>query len=375
MRILIAPQEFKGTLTAVQAASAVRDVVARVLSSAQLDVAPLSDGGPGFVAALLDAAGGEPRECLVQDPLGRAITAQWGTISGGRTAVLEMAAASGLSLLAPSERDPRCTTTFGTGQLIQAALDANCGLILLGIGGSATNDGGVGAAEVLGVKFLDRNGKPLARGGAALAALERIDLSGRDPRLDRVQLSIAADVNNPLLGPTGASAIYGPQKGATPEVVAELDGALFQLAKITRAQLGRDLANIPGAGAAGGLAFGLMAFLGGQLKSGFKLVSEALHLEERVDRADLVMTGEGRLDRQTSYAKGPGSLASLAKRKGKRTIIFVGQVDPSFSRAGSPFDEIVEVSTRQFGLDPTGSTPRALLEAGVEHWARKEAGR
>ena len=375
MRILIAPQEFKGTLTAVQAASAVRDVLARVLGSAHLDMAPLSDGGPGFVAALLDATGGESHQCLVQDPLGRLITARWGTIPGGRTAILEMASASGLSLLASSERDPRDTTTFGTGQLIRAALDANCSQILLGIGGSATNDGGAGAAEALGVKFLDRHGKPLPHGGAALAELERIDLLGRDPRLERVELSIAADVNNPLLGPTGASAIYGPQKGASSKMIAELDHALSRLAEITRKQLSQDFANIPGAGAAGGLAFGLIAFLGGQLKSGFKLVSEALHLEERVEQADVVVAGEGRLDRQTSYAKGPGSLASLAKRKGKRTVIFAGRVDPSFSHAESPFDEVLEVSTRQFGLDPTGSSPRALLEAGVEHWARKEAGR
>src|SRR5262249_7546991 len=219
--------------------------------------------------------------------------------------VLEMAAASGLSLLAPSERDPRRTTTFGTGELIRAALDANCERILLGIGGSATNDGGAGAAAALGVRFLGSDGKPLPRGGAALAALERIDLTGRDSRLDLVELSIAADVNNPLLGPTGASHIYGPQNGATPEMVLELDRALARFADVARAQLRRDYSTIPGAGAAGGLAFGVMSFLGGQLKSGFQLVSEALHLDERIDRAEVVITGEGRLDGQSSYGKGP----------------------------------------------------------------------
>src|SRR5215472_12368774 len=278
MRILIAPQEYKGTLTAVEAASAIASAIRRVVGSAELDIAPLSDGGPGFVSALLDAARGEPRDCRVQDPVGRPINARWGTIAQGKIAVLEMAAASGLSLLAASERDPRQTTTFGTGELIRAALDANCERILLGIGGSATNDGGAGAAQALGVKFLSGDGKPLPRGGAALARLENIDLTGRDSRLNLVELLIAADVNNPLLGPTGASNIYGPQKGATPEIVRELDRALARLAEVTRTLLRRDYSNVPGAGAAGGLAFGLMSFLGGQLKSGFELVSEALHL-------------------------------------------------------------------------------------------------
>jgi glycerate 2-kinase len=371
MRILVAPQEFKGTLTAVQAASAIRDAIGRVLTSAQLDLAPLSDGGPGFVDALLGAAQGEQRQSLVQDPLGRPVAARWGTIAGGRTAVLEMAAASGLLRLAFPERDPRRTTTFGTGELIRAALDANCRQILLGIGGSATNDGGAGAAEALGVRFFDGEGKPLARGGAALAQLKRIDLAGRDPRLNQVQLWVAADVTNPLVGPTGASAVYGPQKGADPKMVLELDLALFRLAEVTRAQIGRDVAGEPGAGAAGGLGFGLMAFCGAQLKSGFKLVCEALNLEERIERADIVATGEGRLDRQNSYGKGPGALAALAKRKGKRIVIFAGKVDASFSASDSPFDEVLEVSTRQFGLDPATSTPRRLLEAGVEHWARR----
>jgi len=374
MRILIAPQEFKGTLTAVEAAGAVASAIRRTLRSPELDVAPLSDGGPGFVNALLGAANGEPHDCRVQDPLGRLITARWGTIGEGKTAVLEMASASGLSLLSASERDPRHTSTFGTGELIRAALDADCARILLGIGGSATNDGGAGAAEALGVKFLRGDGRPLPRGGAALARLEQIDLTGRDSRLDLVELFIAADVNNPLLGATGASNIYGPQKGATPEMVRELDRALGRLAEVTRTQLRRDYSNIPGAGAAGGLAFGLLSFLGGQLKSGFQLVSEALHLPERIDLAELVITGEGRLDRQSSYGKGPGSIATMAKRKGKRTVMFAGRVDASFLPSDSPFDEVREVSSYGSGVEPTKTTARAILEAAVERWAREEIG-
>ena len=369
MRILVAPQEFKGTLTAVQAASAMREALTAVLGSVQLDVAPLSDGGPGFVDALLNAARGEARQSLVEDPFGRQVAAGWGMIAAGRTAVVEMAAASGLTLLAASEHDPRRTSTFGTGELIGAALDASCEQILLGVGGSATNDGGAGAAAALGVRFLDAHGQPLPRGGAALARLERIDLSGRDPRLERVQLFVAADVNNPLCGPTGASSVYGPQNGADAQTVSELDGALARLAQVTLREIGCDFANLAGAGAAGGLAFGMLAFCGAQLRSGFELVCHQLGLEQRIEGADLVLTGEGRLDRQSSYGKGPGSLAALAKRHGKRTVIFAGRVDRSFSAADSLFDEVLEVSTRQFGLDPSAATPAQLLQAAVEHWA------
>ncbi len=371
MRILISPQEFKGTLTAVQAAEAIASAIARVLPSAQLEVAPIADGGPGFVDALVGATVGKYRESQVEDPLGRPVTARWGMLGEG-TAVLEMAAASGLLRLSPPERDPRRASTFGTGELIRAALDANCRRIFLGIGGSATNDGGAGAAEALGVRFLDREGKPLPSGGAALARLERIDLAGRDPRLEAVQLRVAADVTNPLLGPTGASAIYGPQKGADAKAVEELDLALSRLAEVSRALLGQDLATVSGAGAAGGLAFGLMAFCGGQLKRGFEVVAETLGLEERAGRADVVIVGEGRLDQQSAYGKGPGSLAALAKRHGKRTVIFAGRVDPSYSPSMSPFDQVIEVSAGRAGLDPTTSTARALLEAAAEDWARRE---
>jgi glycerate kinase len=372
MRILISPQEFKGTLTALQAANAIASAIARVFPSAQLELAPIADGGPGFVDALVGITGGRYRKSQVQDPLGRPVIARWGTISDG-TAILEMAAASGLLRLHPSERAPRRASTFGTGELIRAALDVGCPRIFLGIGGSATNDGGVGAAEALGVRFLDREGRPLPRGGAALARLERIELDDRDPRLDAVQLWIAADVTNPLLGPTGASAIYGPQKGADDQAVRELDLALSRLAEVTRTLLGQDSSSVPGAGAAGGLAFGLLAFCGGRLKRGFEVVAESLGLEERAGRADVVITGEGRLDQQSAYGKGPGSLAALAKRKGKRTVIFAGSVDPSYLRSKSPFDQVVEVGSSRLGLDPTPSNAGVLLEAAAEDWARREA--
>jgi glycerate 2-kinase len=372
MRILISPQEFKGTLTALQAANAIARAIGRILPSAHLEIAPIADGGPGFLDAIVSITGGKYLKSQVEDPLGRPVAARWGTIGGG-TAILEMAEASGLLRLDPAERDPRRTSTFGTGQLIRAALDADCPRIFLGIGGSATNDGGVGAAEALGVRFLDREGMLLPRGGAALSRLDRIDLAGRDPRLDIVQLWIAADVTNPLLGPTGASAIYGPQKGADEQAVRELDLALARLAEVTHTLLGHDLSAVSGAGAAGGLAFGLLAFCGGRLKRGFEVVAESLGLEERAGRADVVITGEGRLDEQSAFGKGPGSLAALAKRKGKRTVIFAGRVDPSYFRSKSPFDQVVEVGGSRPGLDPTPSNAGVLLEAAAEDWARREA--
>ncbi|HEX9507886.1 MAG TPA: glycerate kinase, partial [Myxococcales bacterium] len=258
-------------------------------------------------------------------------------------AVIEMAAASGLSLLTAEERKPSLTSTYGTGQLISAALDAGCARIAVGMGGSATNDGGAGAVEALGIRFFGAGGQPLARGGAALCQLDRIDLKHRNRRLDEVELCVAVDVINPLLGSTGATHIYGPQKGGDPEGLSPLERGMTRLAEIARATLKKDFASIPGAGAAGGLAFGLMAFCGARLKSGFEWFAEVLDLEQRIEQADLVLTGEGRLDAQTFFGKGPGALANLAKRKGKRTVIFAGAVEHPTPSAPFPFDEVVRI--------------------------------
>lgn len=370
MRILIAPQEFKGTLTASQAARAMEAGIRRVLADADLEVCPIADGGPGTVDALVDALGGERRSARVHDPLGRPVDAVWGLVEGGATAVIEMAAASGLALLRPWERDPRRASTFGTGELLRAALDAGCAKVIVGVGGSATNDGGTGAAAALGVRFLDERGEPLPPGGAALARLARIDISGRDPRLDRVDLLVATDVTNPLYGPEGAAAVYGPQKGADEGAVAELDAALTRLAAVVREQLGLDLALKPGVGAAGGLAYGLCVFCGGRLAPGFDLIAKAVGLSERIAQADIVVTGEGRLDRQTEQGKGPGELARRAKRRGIRVVMFAGTVDSSFDAGYGLFDEIIRVTPP--GAKPPGSGEEAssLLEAAAERWAR-----
>ena len=292
MRVLVAPQEFKGSLTAVEAAAAIGQGVQRVYPEAVIDSAPVADGGPGTVEAMVQTANGRTSIARVDGPLGDPVDARWGRIDNGRTAVIEMAAASGLTLLRTSDLDPRRASTYGTGQLIRHALDAEVERILIGVGGSATNDGGAGMAEALGAVLLDEQGNRLPPGGAALANLAQIRTEEFDPRVAAVEMTVLCDVHNPLLGPEGASAVYGPQKGADPACVAQLDRALANFAGVLERDLDASVADVPGAGAAGGLAAGLMAFCGATLQSGFAAVSEAVNLAQRIAEADLVLTGE-----------------------------------------------------------------------------------
>jgi glycerate 2-kinase len=326
VQILIAPQEFKGSLTARDAAEAIAGGLRRALPDAILDLAPMADGGPGTVDAILSSKPGHLETALVHDPVGRPIEAHWGLLDDA-TAVIEMAAASGLVLLTPDERDPRLTTTFGTGELIHATLDAGCRRLIIGIGGSATNDAGAGMAQALGARLLDAAGHDLPPGGAALARLARIDLSRLDPRLKECAVIAATDAVNPLVGPTGASFVYAPQKGATPQAVEELDASLRHFAEIVKRDLGVDVASLPSAGAAGGLGGGLVAFLGARIESGAELVAKAIGLAKRMERADLVFTGEGRLDAQTAYGKSVSIVARLAKERGRPVIAFAGSIE------------------------------------------------
>jgi glycerate kinase len=362
-RWLVAPQEFKGTLTAAEAASALAEGLRQGAPGVELDVAPLADGGPGTVDALLAGLGGERVTCTVQGPLGAPVRATYGLLDSGRTAVIEMAAASGLSLLAPDERDPRRTSTVGTGELMRAALDRGCERLILGLGGSATNDGGTGALAALGFQFLDAHGVPLPPGGAALKRLARVDASACHPRLAHVEVLVATDVTAPLLGPDGASRLFGPQKGADAHTVAELESALAHLADV----VAPGLAQVPGVGAAGGFGYGLAALAGGKIVSGYELVARTLRLSERLAAADLVLTGEGRFDRQTALGKGPGSLAREARAHGKHTVMFAGIVAPDASEGGSPFDAVVEVSAL---APPHVSHAEALRHAG-SWWASR----
>jgi glycerate kinase len=333
VRIVLAPQEFKGSLTAAEAAEAMAAGVRRARPDAEPDLAPVADGGPGTVAAVVAATGGELRRAGCRDPLGRPVEAAFGLIDGGRTAVIEMAAAAGLVLLRPEERDPRTAGTEGVGDLIRAALDAGAARLLIGLGGSATNDGGAGMARALGARLLHRDGHELPAGGAALLDLHAVDISGMDRRLRAAAVTGATDVRNPLCGPEGASAVYGPQKGATPDDVRLLDAALGRYAEVIARDLGVDVAGVPGAGAAGGLGAGLLAFLGAELRSGFELVAEAAHLEERIATAGLVLTGEGRLDGQSLFGKTTVGVARLAARQRVPVVALCGGLGDGWQRA------------------------------------------
>lgn len=330
MRIVIAPQALKGSLSAAETGQAIARGAREVYPEADLVVVPVADGGEGTTRALVDATGGQLRERVVSGPLGEPVTAFWGLLGDGQTAVIEMAASSGLPLVPPSRRDPRITTTRGVGELIRAALDEGCTHFIIGLGGSATNDGGAGMAQALGARLLDAWDHDLPPGGAALARLARVETRGLDARLAHCICEVACDVTNPLCGPTGASAVYGPQKGATPAVVAELDAALAHYAEIIARDLGRTVRDVPGAGAAGGLGAGLLAFLNVTLRPGAQIVLEAVHLAEHLQNADLVITAEGRLDNQTAYGKSVGAVAALAQKYRLPVLAIAGSLGDNY---------------------------------------------
>ena len=325
-RVLVCPQSYKGSLDAVGVAEAMVAGLRQVWPEAAFDVVPVADGGEGTVEALVNATGGSYREAAVEDPLGRPVTARWGMLGDGQTAVIEMAAASGLPLLQRSERDPLVTSTFGTGQLIKAALDAGARRLIVGIGGSATNDGGAGMAFALGARFIDAQGKYLPRGGKALGKLSRIDISRLDQRLGETEIIVASDVTNPLTGPDGASEVYGPQKGATPEGVRTLDAALARYAEVLKADLGADVANVPGAGAAGGLGAGLMAFGNARMERGVDLIFAAMEFDRHLDGCGIVFTGEGRIDDQDVFGKAPIVVAERAQARNLPVVVIVGSI-------------------------------------------------
>ncbi|QKG64797.1 glycerate kinase [Pseudomonas sp. B14-6] len=330
MKIVIAPDSFKDSLSAQGVADAIAVGLAQVWPDAQLVKCPMADGGEGTVESILAACEGELRRTQVRGPLGITVDAAWGWLPQTRTAIIEMAEASGLQLVPPWQRDACVSSTFGTGELIRAALDAGAQRVILAIGGSATNDGGAGAMQALGVKLLDVQGQALAPGGLALAQLACIDLSAIDPRLADVRFDIAADVNNPLCGPHGASAIFGPQKGASPEQVLQLDAALGHFAELCAQALGKDVQHEPGSGAAGGLGFAAKAFLEAQFKAGVEVVAELVGLSEAVKGADLVITGEGRFDAQTLRGKTPFGVARVAREQGVPVIVIAGTLGEGY---------------------------------------------
>lgn len=324
MKIVIAPDSFKESLSAMGVATAIEQGFRQIYPDASYVKVPMADGGEGTVESMVEASEGCYHTTEVTGPLGKKVQARWGVMGDGRTAIIEMAAASGLHHVPMAQRNPLITTSYGTGELIVAALDSGAEKIILGIGGSATNDGGAGMMQALGAALYDAEDRQLAPGGGSLAQLDHIDLRGLDPRLKSVTLTVACDVNNPLCGPNGASAVFGPQKGATPEMVAALDSTLNHWGEKMAETSGRDVREVAGAGAAGGMGAALVGLLNAQLKPGVEIVVDALRLEEHVKDATLVITGEGRLDSQSVCGKTPIGVANVAKRHNKPVIALAG---------------------------------------------------
>ncbi len=319
-------------MTALEAAQAMEAGIRRVLPDADCDLVPMADGGEGTVQAVIDALGGELVTVPVHDAMGRPVTVPYGYVARSGLAIIEMAAASGLGMIAPADRDVLRASTFGTGEVVRDALDRGARQFIVGIGGSATNDAGAGLAQALGVRFLDASGTELPPGGAALAHLASVDTSGLDPRLADSHFEIACDVDNPLLGERGASAVFGPQKGATPELVTQLDAALARWADIVEPVVSRNVRDIPGAGAAGGLGAALAAFIPtADLRRGVEIVVDAVKLTEHARGADWVFTGEGGIDFQTMHGKTPQGVLQAAKSQGVPVVMFGGRITPDAS--------------------------------------------
>ena len=324
VRIVVAPDSFKGSLDAAAVCEAIARGIHKADAGAIVVSVPMADGGEGTVPAVVRATGGRLKQVKVTGPLGEPVDSFYGIIDDGRTAVMEMASAAGLPLVPEERRNPLITTTRGVGELIADAIREGCRRVVMGIGGSATNDGGAGMAQALGVRLLDATGCDIGNGGAALLDLSTVSVSGLLPGVKDAEFIVACDVDNPLYGPRGAAAVFGPQKGATPEMVHLLDTALERLARIIEKDLGRSVWQVPGAGAAGGLGAGLMSFLGATLKSGVELVIETVGLEARMQGADFVITGEGRMDEQTLMGKVPQGVARRAMRHDLPVVAIVG---------------------------------------------------
>lgn len=325
MKIVIAPDSYKGSLTAKEACTAIKKGVLKAVPDAEIITIPMSDGGEGTTRSLVDSLGGEMVKCKVLNPLGEAITAEYAILSD-HTAVIEMAEASGLTLIGKERRDPMKSTTYGTGEMIRDALDRGCRNFILGIGGSATNDGGAGMAQALGFGLLDRNGRQIPFGGAGLAEADRIDRSTADPRIGESRFIVACDVDNPLCGENGASNVFGPQKGATPEMIGILDKNLGYFADIIERDIGVYVKDTPGAGAAGGLGAAMLAFLNASLRKGVDIVIDAVGLKSSLQGADLVITGEGSCDFQTVKGKTPYGVAKTAQQLDIPAVIIAGHV-------------------------------------------------
>jgi glycerate 2-kinase len=366
MRVVVAPDKFKGTLTAAQAAEAISEGWRRGDPKAEIDRVPVADGGEGTLDALVSALDGRIEWARVRGPLGDPVDAAYGIAetNRGRIAIVEMARASGLALVAEERRQPRRATTYGTGELILQASRHRPDRLIVCIGGSATTDGGAGMAQALGIALRDEEGRSIPPGGAGLRRLATIDVRGLVPDVKGVEVVVASDVDSPLLGPQGAAAVFGPQKGASPEDVRILEEALGHYAAMLHRDLGLDLRREPGAGAAGGLGAGLIAFLGARMRPGFDVVAEAVGLAGRLERADAAVTGEGKYDRQTERGKAPAGVLRLARQAGCRAVLICGQIEGAAPDA----DRVYDLSDS--GLEEAMHRPGELLRDAAEDAAR-----
>jgi glycerate kinase len=371
MRVVIAPDKFKGSLSALQAAAAMARGVAKASAGASIARVPMADGGEGTTEALVAATGGTYHEARVTGPLGEPVVARFGLLGDGQTAVIEMAAASGLVLVPPERRNPLIATTRGTGELLLAAIAAGARRLIVGIGGSATNDGGAGMGQALGYRLLDHAGRDLQPGGGSLDGLLHIDRSGRRADLDSVEIAVACDVSNPLCGPEGASAVYGPQKGASPEMVAKLDRNLAHFAEFVERDLGVAIKDLPGSGAAGGLGGGLVAFAAGKLEPGVQLIIDAVKLADRLHGADLCLTGEGAIDAQSAFGKTAVGVARLARSLKCPCLALAGSIGPGAETVlEQGIDAYFSICPGPISLEAAIAQAETLLERAAEQAVR-----
>jgi len=369
-KFVIAPDSFKESIEAFNVALAIEIGLKKIFPDAEYDIIPMADGGEGTIDAMVQATAGRIISAKVADPLGRTIEAKFGILGDGTTAVIEMAAASGLPLLSVQERNPMKTTTFGTGQLIRLALDKGVKRIIIGIGGSATVDGGAGMLCALGGKLLDERGIEIEPTGAGLSKAVRIDLSKFDKRIEQTEFLVASDVDNPLIGQEGAARVFGPQKGADETMVLQLEANLKRFAECIRNQLGIDVANLPGAGAAGGLGAGLVAFCKAKIESGSKLIAQAVNLPKRLTEADICITGEGKIDGQSIYGKVCWRVADIAHEQNVPTIALVGAIGEGAEKCTPPIDAIFSIIDKPMNLTEATKYTSELLTRSAEQLAR-----
>lgn len=371
MKIVIAPDSYKGSLSAKEVGLAIERGVKRAKNESVTVVVPMADGGEGTMDCLIDATDGRFMEVIAKNPLGRDIKSGIGILGDGITCVIEMAMSSGLYLIEEHERNPLYTTTYGFGQLIEAGLDHGCRHFILGLGGSATNDGGAGMLQALGADLLGQDGQPLGFGGGELGKIAEIRLEGLDPRIAESEFIIACDVNNPFVGPSGASAVFGPQKGATPEMVLQLDQNLKHFADLIERTKGIAIHDIPGTGAAGGLSGGILAFMDGQLESGISIVTRMTDLESAILDADLVITGEGQVDFQTARGKTPCGVAHVARKHQVPVIVLAGSIGQGIeSLYEHGVSAVISILNRPMPLDEAVELTETLLEQAAEQVVR-----